>query len=134
MEGGEGWEMENHTQSAVNNFLGIHRHDAAFQIKVGAWTTDKAEFAYGNVLTWKHLTQAGRYRQHPNGLRELADNKGTTWHSGAYGNETADHVLGALQIYEHTGDVEFVRDCYEGHFRELLWERLGGYDLSLIHI
>ena len=38
---GKGWEMENHTQTAVNNFLGIHRYDAGFQIKVGAWTSDK---------------------------------------------------------------------------------------------
>jgi len=36
----KGWEMENHTQTAVNNFLGIHRYDACFQIKVGAWTRD----------------------------------------------------------------------------------------------
>ena len=45
----KGWEMENHTQSAVNNFLGIHRYDACFQIKVGAWARDKKKFAYGNV-------------------------------------------------------------------------------------
>ena len=43
----------------------------------------------------------------------LADNKGTTWHSGVYGNELSEHVLGAWQIYQHTGDVEFLRDCYE---------------------
>ena len=53
---------ENHTQTAVNNFLGIHRYDAAFQIKVGAWTTDKRKYAYGNVLTWKHLTKNDRFR------------------------------------------------------------------------
>ena len=32
---GDGWEMENHTQTAVNNFLGLHRYDAMFQIKLG---------------------------------------------------------------------------------------------------
>ena len=42
---------KNHTQSAVNNFLGMHRYDVAFQIKVGAWTADQAKHAYGNVLT-----------------------------------------------------------------------------------
>ena len=38
---GQGWEMYPHTQTAVNNFLGMHRYDANFQIKVGAWTADK---------------------------------------------------------------------------------------------
>ncbi len=68
---GSGWEMENHTQTAVNNFLGLHRYDATFQIKVGAWTTDKARYAYGNVLTWKHLTENDRFRELPNGIRNI---------------------------------------------------------------
>ncbi len=123
----KGWEMEPHTQTAVNNFLGIHRYDAAFQIKVGAWMADKSHYAYGNVLTWKHLTQAGRWRQVGNGIRMLSDNKGISWHSGAYGNETSEHVLGAWQIYQHTGDVEFLRDCYDGHFRKLFEHALPSF-------
>ena len=124
IEVGEGWEAENHTQTAVNNFLGMHRYDATFQIKVGAWTADKARLAYGNVLTWKHLTQNQRYRELPNGIRMLSDNKGISWHSGAYGGETSEHVLGAWQIYQHTGDVEFLKACYEDHFAKLFWDRL----------
>ena len=127
---GKGWEMENHTQTAVNNFLGIHRYDAAFQIKVGAWTTDKPKYAYGNVLTWKHLTQNDRYRETPNGIRMLSDNKGITWHSGAYGGETAEHVLGAWQIYEHTGDIDFLKACYEDHFAKLYKKRLRGFAMN----
>ena len=130
IEVGEGWEMENHTQTAVNNFLGIHRYDAAFQIKVGAWTTDKPKFAYGNVLTWKHLTEDDRFRELPDGLRMIADNKGIGWHSGAYGAETSEHVLGAWQIYEHTGDVSFLKDCYEDHFRKLYWKRLSNFAMN----
>lgn len=121
---GKGWEMENHTQTAVNNFLGIHRYDAAFQIKVGAWMTDKPRYAYGNVLTWKHLTRNDRYRELPDGLRMISDNKGVSWHSGAYGGETSEHVLGAWQIYEHTGDLRFLKECYEDHFARLFWKRL----------
>ncbi len=127
---GEGWEMENHTQTAVNNFLGIHRYDAAFQIKVGAWTADKARYAYGNVLTWKHLTEADRYREVDGGLRMLSDNKGISWHSGAYGGEASEHVLGAWQIYEHSGDVNFLKECYEGHFSKLFWEKVPGFFMS----
>ncbi|MEM1295117.1 MAG: hypothetical protein AAGH89_07110, partial [Verrucomicrobiota bacterium] len=130
IEVGKGWEMENHTQTAVNNFLGIHRYDAAFQIKVGAWTNDKPRYAYGNVLTWKHLTRNGRYRETPDGYRMLSDNKGISWHSGAYGMETAEHVLGAWQIYEHTGDVGFLKDCYEDHFAKLYERRLSGFAMN----
>ena len=124
IEVGMGWEQEHHTQTAVNNFLGMHRYDAAFQIKVGAWTADKRRYAYGNVLTWKHLSKNDRYRELPNGLRLLSDNMGIAWHSGAYGAETSEHVLGAWQIYQHTGDVAFLKECYEDHFAKLFWKRL----------
>jgi hypothetical protein len=126
----KGWEMENHTQTAVNNFLGMHRYDACFQIKVGAWTADKRRYAYGNVLTWKHLTKNNRYRELPDGLRMISDNKGISWHSGAYGPETSEHVLGAWQIYEHTGDVGFIKECYEDHFAKLFWHRLSGFAMN----
>ena len=125
----KGWEMENHTQSAVNNFLGMHRYDACFQIKVGAWTRDKARFAYGNVLTWKHLVENGRYRETPNGLIMLSDNKGIGWHSGAYGGELSEHVLGAWQIYQHTGDIDFIRKCYHAYFKKVFWK--GVIDFSM---
>lgn len=125
-----GWEMENHTQSAVNNFLGIHRYDACFQIKVGAWARDKRRFAYGNVLTWKHLVENKRYRETPNGLIMLSDNKGIGWHSGAYGGELAEHVIGAWQIYQHTGDLSFLQDCYEGYFKKVFWKRLLGFAMN----
>lgn len=126
----KGWETENHTQTAVNNFLGMHRYDAMFQIKVGAWTADKERYAYGNVLTWKELTKNNRYRETGNGYRFISDNKGIGWHSGAYGGETPEHVLGAWQIYEHTGDVEFLKDCYEDHFAKLFERQIGGFAMN----
>lgn len=134
IEVGTGWEQELHTQTAVNNFLGIHRYDAAFQIKVGAWTNDRLRYAYGNVLTWKHLTESDRFRELENGVRMLSDNKGIAWHSGAYGPETSEHVLGAWQIYEHTGDIEFLKTCYEGHFAELFGNRLSGFAMNHLEV
>lgn len=126
----KGWETENHTQTAVNNFLGIHRYDAAFQIKVGAWTTNKPKYAYGNVLTWKHLTLNNRYRELPNGIRMISDNKGIAWHSGAYGAETSAHVIGAWQIYQHTHDINFLKQCYEDHFAKLYQKQLSGFAMD----
>ena len=83
---GKGWEMENHTQTAVNNFLGMHRYDACFQIKTGAWTADKKKYAYGNVLTWKHLYKNKQYKATGKGIISLSDNKGIAWHTGAKDN------------------------------------------------
>jgi len=127
---GKGWEMENHTQTAVNNFLGMHRYDAAFQIKVGAWTANKPRYAYGNVLTWKHLTRNDRYREQSNGITMISDNKGISWQSGAYGAETSEHVLGAWEIYEHTGDLKFLNDCYEDHFAKLFRNKISGFAMN----
>jgi len=118
----KGWEMENHTQTAVNNFLGMHRYDAMFQIRTGAWLADKERYSYGNVLTWKHLFTHGCYKKNKNGVIELSDNKGTTWHSGCYGPELSEHVLGAWQVYQHSGDLAFLRNCYEGYYREFFWD------------
>ena len=41
-----------HTQTAVNNFLGLHRFDAVFQILVGSWVSPEHHefYANGNVL------------------------------------------------------------------------------------
>lgn len=134
IEVGEGWEQEHHTQTAVNNFLGMHRYDAAFQIKVGAWTTNKKRYAYGNVLTWKHLTKNNRFRELADGLRMLSDNKGISWHSGAYGVETSEHVLGAWQIYQHTGDIDFLRECYNDHFAKLFEKRLPSFAMNQFEV
>lgn len=123
----KGWETTPHTQTAVNNFLGMHRYDATFQIKVGAWTANKDRYAHGNVLTWKPLFTNGHYRKSANGTVSLADNKGTTWHSGVYGNELSEHVLGAWQVYQHTGDVDFLRECYEGYYREAFWQQISPF-------
>ena len=60
----------------------------------------------------------------------LSDNKGTSWHSGAYGGELSEHVLGAWQIYEHSGDLNFLRKCYEGYFQKVFRKRLGGFAMN----
>lgn len=108
----EGWEMYPHTQTAVNNFLGMHRFDANFQIKVGSWTGDKSRYAYGNVLHWKPLLPYARSGG------ALPDNKGIGWFSPVWG-ATTEHVLGAWQIYQHTGDLGFLHACYDDYFKPL---------------
>lgn len=117
---GQGWEMYPHTQTAVNNFLGMHRYDANFQIKVGAWTADKDYFAYGNVLHWKPLLPYARRGG------ALPDNKGIAWFSPVWGT-TTEHVIGAWQIYQHTGDVDFLHECYDEYFKLLFKDGMHGH-------
>jgi len=117
---GRGWEMFPHTQTAVNNFLGMHRYDANFQIKVGAWTADKDEYAYGNVLHWKPLLPYARRGG------ALPDNKGIAWFSPVWG-ATTEHVIGAWQIYQHTGDVDFLQATYNDYFKVLFKDGMLGH-------
>ena len=116
----QGWEMYPHTQTAVNNFLGMHRYDANFQIKVGAWTADKDYYAYGNVLHWKPLLPYARRGG------TLPDNKGIAWFSPVWG-ATTEHVIGAWQIYQHTGDVDFLHNCYDDYFKVLFKDGMLGH-------
>eukprot|EP01052_Picozoa_sp_SAG31_P045240 SAG31_NODE_8184_length_1501_cov_1.594151_3_plen_136_part_00 len=87
-----------HTQTAINNFLGMHRYDAQFQIMVGAWTNpaNHSYYANGNVLTWAQLLPYRRKEQ-------LPDNFGIDWASGCYGGEMIVHVqvTHALQFITH---------------------------------
>merc|ERR1719334_745593 len=56
-QGDSGMQTYPHTQTAVNNFLGMHRYDAVFQILVGSWTNPAYHdyYANGNVLCWSDL-------------------------------------------------------------------------------
>ena len=117
---GEGWEVYPHTQTAVHNFLGMHRFDANFQIKVGAWVRDKDYYAYGNVLIWSALLPYAR-----SGGR-LPDNMGQSWLSPVWGT-TTDHVIGAWDIYEHSGDSGFIEDVYEPYFKPLFWNGINNH-------
>eukprot|EP00966_Prymnesium_polylepis_P071268 1655526-Prymnesium_polylepis.1 len=73
-QGDSGMQLQPHTQTAVNNFLGMHRYDAVFQILVGSWTSPAAHafYANGNVLSWNDTMP---YRKKD----MLPDNFGTTW-------------------------------------------------------
>ena len=42
----------------------------------------------------------------------LPDNFGLGWTSDLYGNEVVNHVQGACQIYEHSGNLTFLREAY----------------------
>ena len=112
-----------HTQSAVNNFLGLHRYDSTFQSDVASWTADKAYYAPGNVLTWAPLLEWANLE---NGTIP-GDNLGPTWRSGSdLSGGLTRHVLSAWKIYEHSGDLSFISESY-GFFRALMWNATPGF-------
>ena len=116
----QGFEQYPHTQTAVNNFLGMHRYDADFQIQAGAWAADKEQYANGNVLIWSELLPFADLEK---GLIP-ADNMGIAWYSGFWGSVTA-HVEGAWKIYEHSGDLGFLQKAYD-FYKGLMWQKIPG--------
>ena len=119
---GKGMRALPTTQTAVKNFLGLHRFDAVFQILVGSWIDPQYHdfYANGNVLTWADTLP---YRADGN---KLPDNFGIDWVSGVYGASTIAHVQGAWQIYEHSGNLTFLQKSYE-FYKELYWDGIGDH-------
>ena len=119
-QGDSGFQTLPHTQTAVNNFLGMHRYDAVFQIMVGSWANPSQHeyYANGNVLCWSQLLPFRRGAS-------LPGNFGIDWVSGAYGENTIAHVQGAWLTYQHSGNTTFLSLAYE-FYKELFWEKLGG--------
>jgi len=115
---GKGFEQYPHTATAVNNFLGLHRYDAAMQIRVGAWSSDHTAYANGNVLLWKALLPFANKQQGT----IPADNMGQAWYSGLWGGLT-QHIAGAWKIYEHSGDLTFLNESYS-LYKALMWEAI----------
>jgi len=117
---GRGLESRAHTQTAANNFLGMHRYDAVFQIMVGAWSNPAYHewYANGNVLVWE-----GVYNRGLNRGSELPDNFGQDWGSAIFGPEACNHVLGAFDIFEHSGDHSYLAQAYS-FYKSLFWDNM----------
>ena len=48
----EGYMEYPHTQTAINNFMGLHLWDSSVYARMGSWVVDKWEYGFGNVLNW----------------------------------------------------------------------------------
>ena len=53
----------------------------------------------------------------------LPDNFGIDWGSAIYGNEVNLHIIGALEIYEHSGDLDFLQHAYN-FYKALYWDNM----------
>lgn len=119
MNADEGWEAYPHTQTAVNNFMGLHIWDASAFFRMGTWVADKQKYGYGNLLTWKAMLPFKNERN------MLPDNFGIAWWSPVW--QHFEHVAeGTWQMYAHSGDREFLREAY-AFLKGLYWD--GGPDM-----
>lgn len=125
---GKGWEAYPHTQTAVNNFMGLHIWDASAFHRLGSWVADKKNYGYGNLLAWKATLPF------KNEQNMLPDNFGIAWWSPVW--QHFEHVAeGTWQMYAHSGDREFLREAYN-FLRELYWQsgpaQLWGFGINLL--
>jgi len=112
---GKGWEQYPHTQTAVNNFMGLHLWDSWAYAAMGAWVTDKWAYGHGNILSWKSMVP---FKSPQNAL---PDNFGTTWYSPGVWMNFVGTTEFAWQQYEQSGDVGFLREAYDELYRKLYW-------------
>jgi len=112
---GKGWEQYPHTQTAVNNFTGLHLWDSWAYAAMGAWVADKWSYGHGNVLSWK-LMVPFKSRQNA-----LPDNFGVAWYSPGVWMNFVGTVELAWQQYEQSGDMRFLKEAYGELCRKLYW-------------
>jgi len=108
---GDGYMEYPHTQTAINNFMGLHLWDSSVYARMGSWVADKWQYGFGNVLNWKNLVpfkkEGGR----------LPDNFGIDWYSPVWFTPVYT-IPGAWMMYEHSGDKKFLRQSY-GMYHDL---------------
>lgn len=127
-----GYESYPHTQTAINNFMGLHLWDSWAYTAMGSWVVDKWSYGYGNVLSWKHMLP---FKGPSN---SLPDNFGTTWYSPGVGMNLVGSVEFGWDMYRKSGDKQFLDVLYNELFRPLYWDQNGpqpsmGEEVNAIH-
>jgi len=109
----EGWESYPHTQTAVNNFMGLHLWDSWAFCGAGSYVANQWDWSFGNALSWKHMVQF------KNENNFLPDNFGTHWYSPTT-RMNFDGAVGQIwKQYIHSGDLQFLQTAYHELLRPL---------------
>ena len=112
---GRGWEQYPHTQTAVNNFMGLHLWDSWAYTAMGAWVADKWAYGHGNILSWKFMVPF------KNRANALPDNFGIAWYSPGVWMNLVGAVEPTWRQFEQSGDTKFLREVYGELYRKLYW-------------
>ncbi len=116
---GEGYLKYPHTQTAINNFMGLHLWDSWAYTQAGSWVADKWAYGHGNILSWQFMVPF------KNKGNLMPDNFGKAWQSmGAYMG-FAGAVEPAWQQYRRSGDKVYLREVYTKLFRPLYKDNNG---------
>ena len=113
---GQGWEAYGHTQTAINNFMGLHLWDSWVYTAMSSWVVDKWRYGMGNVLSWKFMVPF----KHKEG--GLPDNFGIGWYSPGVWMNLVGNVELSWDIYRRSADRKFLDEAYNELFRKLYWE------------
>ena len=111
----KGWEIYPHTQTAVNNFMGLHLWDSWAYAAMGSWVADKWSYGHGNVLAWQFMVPF------KNKGNALPDNFGIGWYSPGVWMNFVGVTEFAWQQYLQSGDRKFLQEAYDRLFRPLYW-------------
>jgi len=116
---GEGYLRHPHTQTAINNFMGLHLWDSWAYTQAGSWVADKKSYAHGNVLSWQFMVPF------KNEFNQMPDNFGTAWQSVDAYMGFVGTVEPAWQQFRRSGDREYLEEVYERVFKPLYWDNGG---------
>ena len=115
---GEGYESYPHTQTAINNFMGLHLWDSWAYTAMGSWWLISGIMVMEMFLSWKHMVP---FKGEAN---SLPDNFGTTWYSPGVGMNLVGSVEFGWDMYRKSGDKKFLSILYNDLFRPL-WDNNG---------
>ena len=116
---GEGWLKYPHTQTAVNNFMGLHLWDSWAFIQAGSWVADKWEWGFGNTLSWQYMVPF------KNEANNMPDNFGKGWYSPLVRMVFVGATEPAWQQYRRSGDIKYLEEAYSKVFKPLYWDNHG---------
>jgi len=119
MDVGQGWEQYPHTQTAVNNFMGLHLWDSWAYIQAGSWVADKWKWGHGNALQWQHMVEF------KNKANMMPDNFGIDWYSPGTHMVFSGAVEPAWEQYRRSGDRRYLAEVYGKLFKPLYWDGNG---------
>ena len=116
---GEGWLKYPHTQTAVNNFMGLHLWDSWAYIQAGSWVADKWQWGFGNTLSWQYMVPF------KNEANNMPDNFGKGWYSPLVRMVFVGATEPAWQQYRRSGDRAYLEEAYNKVFKPLYWDNNG---------
>ena len=115
----EGYLKYPHTQTAINNFMGLHLWDSWAYTQAGSWVADKWSYGHGNILSWQFMVPF------KNKANQMPDNFGIEWRSMDAFMGFTGTVEPAWEQYRRSGDKSYLEEVYTKVFKPLYLDKKG---------